>query len=211
MDNFIETSETWNEIANLYEEKFMNFSLYNETYDYFCDKLPLNSFIFELGCGPGNITKYINKKRNDLSIVGIDISQNMINLAKKNNPSCKFFVSDIREFETEKNKFKGIISGFSLPYLSVSDVEILIPKLFESLERKGFLYLSYVEGNPSDSGIKKGKDGRQLYFFYHEFNAISKILLQNKFKIRKYFELEYINNDKTVDKHLIIVSEKVNE
>ncbi|MBK8395540.1 MAG: class I SAM-dependent methyltransferase [Leptospiraceae bacterium] len=208
MDEFIETSKTWNEIANMYEEKFMDFPLYNETYDYFCDNLPLNSSVLELGCGPGNITKYIYKKRNDLSIEGIDISSNMINLAKKNNPSCKFFVSDIRKFNASENKYSGIISGFSLPYLSISETENLIPKLFESLKKNGILYLSFVEGNPNDSGIKRGKDGRQLYFFYHDIEIISNILLKNKFKINKFFKLDYINNDKSVDKHIILSLKK---
>mgnify|MGYP003149785561 CR=1 FL=1 len=33
MDRYKETFETWNKIASIYQDKFMNMDLYNETYD----------------------------------------------------------------------------------------------------------------------------------------------------------------------------------
>lgn len=61
MDNrYKETFETWNKGASMYQDKFMDLDLYNENYDFFCDSLNKpNSKILEIGCGPGNITKYI--------------------------------------------------------------------------------------------------------------------------------------------------------
>jgi len=209
MDEFIETHNTWNEIADLYEEKFMNFPLYNESYDFFCDNLKISSSILELGCGPGNITNYISNKRNDLIIEGTDISQNMINLARKNNPSCKFNVSDIRKYSSLANKYRGIISGFCLPYLSIAEINTLIPKLNHSLETGGILYLSFVDGNPNNSGIKKGKDNRILYFFYHDLEEISNLLIANNFRIERLYQLDYKNNDNSIDKHIVIISKKL--
>ncbi len=209
MDDFIETYNTWNEIADLYEEKFMNFPLYNETYDFFCDNLVISSSILELGCGPGNITKYISNKRNDLIIEGTDISQNMIDLARKNNPSCKFTVSDIRKYNSLENRYSGIISGFCLPYLSIAEIKTLIPKLNHSLDIGGILYLSFVDGNPINSGIKKGKDNRILYFFYHDMEEISNLLITNNFRIEKLYQLDYKNNDNSIDKHIVIISKKL--
>lgn len=34
-DRYLETYKTWNNIAQLYEDKFMNFELYNDTYKSF--------------------------------------------------------------------------------------------------------------------------------------------------------------------------------
>ncbi|WP_167396572.1 class I SAM-dependent methyltransferase [Leptospira ellinghausenii] len=188
----------------------MDFSLYNETYDFFCDSLPISSKILDLGCGPGNITKFLSNKRNDFEIEGTDISVNMINLAKLNNPSLKFFVSDIRKFNVQKIKYNGIISGFCLPYLSLSDIRNLIPKLHNSLKKNGILYISFVQGNPDDSGIKIGKDGRKLYFFYHDINEIKNLLVDSKFRSEKFYSIEYQNNDNSFDTHIIIISKKLN-
>ncbi len=69
-----------------YQEKFMNLSLYNETYDLFCNLLSMTKpKVLEIGCGPGNISKYILTKNSNFQIHGIDISPNMINLARINN------------------------------------------------------------------------------------------------------------------------------
>ncbi len=208
MEDFIETFQTWNDIAELYEEKFMNFPLYNETYDFFCYQLEKNSKVLELGCGPGNITNYIHRKRNDLVIEGMDIAEKMLVFARKNNPSCKFTLSDIRKFLPLKKQVQGIISGFCLPYLSKSEIITLVPKLSESLHTNGMLYLSFVEGNPNQSGIKVGKDNRILYFFYHELKEISSILISNNFQIEKIFEIDYKNSDHGIDKHIAIISKK---
>ena len=74
-----ETFETWNKIALLYQNKFMDFELYNETYDFICNSIiKEKAKILEIGCGPGNITKYLLSKRPDFNIYGIDIAPNMI-------------------------------------------------------------------------------------------------------------------------------------
>jgi trans-aconitate methyltransferase len=86
MDKYEITFDTWNKIASSYQERFMDLDLYNDTYDIFCSLIGQNAQIFEIGCGPGNITKYILSKRSDLQIEGIDIAPNMIKLAEKNNP-----------------------------------------------------------------------------------------------------------------------------
>ena len=66
MDRYKETFDTWNRIAVLYQDKFMDLDLYNETYDYICDSISkVNPKILEIGCGPGNIAKYLLAKRPD--------------------------------------------------------------------------------------------------------------------------------------------------
>lgn len=47
-----------------------------------------NVKILEIATGPGNVVKYILCKRPDFKIFGIDLSPNMIELAKQNNPQA---------------------------------------------------------------------------------------------------------------------------
>lgn len=53
MDRYKETFETWNKIASIYKDKFMNMDLYNETYDVICNAITQpNAKILDIGCGP---------------------------------------------------------------------------------------------------------------------------------------------------------------
>ncbi len=57
MDNpYKETFETLNKVVQLYQDKFMKFDLYVDT---FCGEVNTeNARIVEIGCRPENITKY---------------------------------------------------------------------------------------------------------------------------------------------------------
>src|SRR4051812_29769497 len=102
--------EAFDKLALAYKEKFMDLDLYNDSYDIFCDliKKP-KAKIFEIGCGPGNITRYVNSKKPDAEVEAIDISPNMIKLAKDCNPTANFKIMDCREIPSITNSFDGII------------------------------------------------------------------------------------------------------
>lgn len=116
MDQYQETFQTWNKVASLYQDKFMDLDLYNESYNIICHSITkAGASILDLGCGPGNITKYLLSKRPDFNILGIDIAPAMIELAKQHNPTARFETMDIRQIEQIKIRFDGIMAGFCLP------------------------------------------------------------------------------------------------
>jgi len=207
MDTYKETFETWNKVAQLYQDKFMDLDLYNDTYDQFCEQLPtINSAILEIGCGPGNITKYLLNKRPDFKICGVDISPNMIALTKTNNPNADFKVMDSREINTLQAKFDAIICGFCLPYLSAADVEKMIKDSNNLLEDKGVLYLSFVEGDKGPS-YQTGSSGDRTYFYYHKLENLTNALNANDFEIINLVCKDYNKSNET-EVHTIIIARK---
>jgi 2-polyprenyl-3-methyl-5-hydroxy-6-metoxy-1,4-benzoquinol methylase len=63
VNKYQETFETWNKVAQLYQEKFMNLTLYDASYDTFCKMIGnSNAKILDAGCGPGMISKYLLSK-----------------------------------------------------------------------------------------------------------------------------------------------------
>lgn len=209
MDTYKETFDTWNKVAKLYQDKFMDLDLYNDSYDTFCEQVNIiNPTILDIGCGPGNITKYLLNKRPDFRIEGIDISPNMIELAKANNPTAGFKVMDCREIDKLQSKFDGIICGFCFPYLSEFDSSKLVKDCSTLLKEKGVLYISFVEGEYIRSGFQIASSGDRAYFYFHTLDSLINQLKDNNFQVIKVLLKNYKRNVETEEIHTIILAGK---
>lgn len=208
MDPYEETHNTWNKVAALYEEKFMDLPIYNASYDAFCNALNnVNASILEIGCGPGNITKYLLSKQPNFSVTGIDAAPNMIALAEKNNPSAIFRLMDCRDIQQLNTKYDGIICGFCIPYLSEAAVAKLISDCGLLLQPQGILYLSFVAGAKTNSGFQTGVNGR-VYFNYYTVENITELLLVNGFERPTLFNVNYKKSEGDFELHTIMLSNK---
>lgn len=209
MDNYKGTFQTWNKIAAIYQDTFMNVALYNDTYDIFSELITdKNPTILEIGCGPGNITKYLLEKRADFKITAIDIAPNMIALAKKNNPTADFKVFDSRNIDKLKNEYNAIIAGFCIPYLSKFDCSKLINDSANLLVDSGIIYLSFVEGSYENSDFQSGSSGNRIYFYYHNLNGFKKELETNNFEIIEIIHKKFEKSDQTEEIHTILIAKK---
>ncbi len=208
-ERYSETHHTWNKIAHLYEEKFMDLDIYNDSYQRFCDLLPTSSAsVLEIGCGPGNITKYILGLHPNLKVLATDVSENMLALAVKNNPRIEAMVLDGRQLHQIQRTFDGIVCGFVIPYLSESDLSQFIANCANLLNERGVLYLSYVEGDYEQSGFVASSTGDRSYFHFYAFNEIKRLLEQNNLTIEDKREIEYKKTDDHHEIHTIIIAEK---
>jgi 2-polyprenyl-3-methyl-5-hydroxy-6-metoxy-1,4-benzoquinol methylase len=209
MDTYKETVETWDRLALEYQNKFMHLNLYNDTYDFLCSliKIP-NAKILDIGCGPGNITKYLLSVKPNFKIFGIDIAPNMVELAKKNNPTASFAIMDSRKIDEIIAKFDAIVCGFCLPYLSENDSQKLITDCYNLLNENGIVYLSFVEGNPLKSGFQSSKNGDRSFFYFHTLDNLKNILNKTNFTNFKTFKVEYNKGEQIHEVHTIIVGIK---
>jgi 2-polyprenyl-3-methyl-5-hydroxy-6-metoxy-1,4-benzoquinol methylase len=210
MDNrYQETFKTWNRIAQQYEDAFMDLELYNDTYDVFGESIKNdNARILEIGCGPGNINKYLATRNPSYKIHAIDVSEKMIKLAKKNNPNTECQVMDCRNISKLHKSFDAIICGFTIPYLSKSDCSKLIHDCRQLLSQKGILYLSFVAGHYKNSGYLKGSNGNRVYFYFHNLERIKNELEKNSIDILSLMDKDYQKSDGTKEAHTIIIGRK---
>ena len=205
-----QTFSTWNKLAELYQEKFMHLDIYNDSYDFFCNNIKIeNPTILDVGCGPGNIAKYILAKESNYKLHGIDVAPNMIDLARKNNPTASFEVMDCRNIHQLPNTFDGIICGFCLPYLSYEDCIPFFSNIETLLNENGIVYLSFVEGDPSKSGLQLSSTGDQSYFYYYNLQDITQQLLKLRLEVFKIFHVEYSNSSKKQETHTVLLAKKL--
>ncbi len=206
-DIYKETFDTWDKMSELYQQKFMHMDIYNQTYDVFLHLLKsAQSTLLELGCGPGNITQYLLKQKPELKIFGTDISPNMIELARRNNPQAEFEVMDCRDIEKVNKRFDGIVIGFCLPYLSDSDAKKLIQNCHSLLKENGALYISFVAGPSSKSGWKTNSYGDRVYFHYHEKETLQTLLNEYEFEAALEMEVPFHQQGEV---HNIFITKKI--
>lgn len=202
--------DLFDKYATNYEERFMDTSMYWESFDLFCKNISAkNAKILEVACGPGNITKYILDHHPNFKIVGTDLAPNMIELAKKNNPTASFKLMDGRAITSLRQKYEGIISGFFFPYLSKEDVIQFITDASTILNPNGVLYISTMEDDYNKSGLQRGSKGDEIYMHYHQEDYLTGTLTKNNFNIVEIQRKESFSTTgaKTVD--LIIISKKI--
>ena len=209
MDKYQETFETWNKVASLYQDKFMNLDLYNETYDFLCTLIPQNTAkLLDIGCGPGNITKYLLAKRPDFDILGIDIAPNMVALAQKNNPTAHFAVMDCRHIDEINTQYDAIVCGFCLPYISQEEVDTFITDCSNLLYEGGILYISFIEGDSRHSGFQTGSSGHRTDFYFYSTHDVKEGLLKNNLEILEVFSITYNKAPSEEDIHTVIIARK---
>ena len=207
-DKTIKTIKLYNKNAKKFEDKFLNFKPYREKIALFQEKyLNYNkATILDVGCGPGNHSKYLYSLNNSYQITGIDLSEKMIELARKNAPSCNFIKGDIRSLDTNI-KYDAVLASFCIVHLSNNEMVEFIKKLSLLLNNRGCLYLSFIEGN-KNGFIKPDFFDDKIYFNFFQRGDIIKLLTNNFFKINELYEYDYIGKNGSASKEIFIFAQK---
>ncbi|WP_208889314.1 class I SAM-dependent methyltransferase [Polaribacter sejongensis] len=206
-----ESVETYNKSASNYQDKFMKMDLYNDTFDTFCELIEdENSKILEIASGPGNVTKYLLRKKPGLKILGIDLAPNMIEFAKENNPKAEFKVFDCREISKIELQFDGIMCGFCMPYLSKEECEKLIYDAAKLLNSSGLLYISTMEDDYEKSGyeLTSFSGENRVYIYYHQAEFLSECLKKYGYEIIDLQRKKYPEPDGTFLTDMIFIARK---
>ena len=100
--------------------------------------------VFDLGCGPGNLTSLLRERWPDADISGLDSSREMIEQARSAEPSITFEVADLRGWAAAGDPVDVLISNATLQW--VPDHLDLLPSLVGRVRPGGWLALQ-VPGN----------------------------------------------------------------
>ena len=202
--------DLFDRLANHYQERFMDVSLYSDSFNLFCERvLPQQATVLELACGPGNITKYILEKRPDFQVLATDLAPKMLELAKKNNPTASVQLVDCRKINQLGRTFDAIICGFCFPYLSKEEAIQFIRDASGILNSAGVLYISTMEDDYSKSTWKQSSTGDgQLFMHFHQADYLLKTLEDNGFKSIEVNRETYPAHDGTLTTDLLILAVK---
>ncbi len=137
--------------------------------------VPKQSFILDFGCGPG---LYMQLLKNDFNVEGIDISEDMLNIAARELPKNKFYHGNFLSAKFEK-KFQAIYTIGVLQYVAVSQIDFFFRTCSELLNNNGILFIQYPEAITE----------RDLYYPDRHYIRYSPLLIDRLAK--KYFNVIY--------------------
>lgn len=96
-----------------------------------------NYKICDFGCGDGEYIRYFSCKKDNCSFHGVDISEDMINVAKNRNDSNNK-TWEISSDGIHKNQlFDLVYSSAVFAHISDADVQTLFSNIYEHVEKEG--------------------------------------------------------------------------
>ncbi|MBC7888282.1 MAG: class I SAM-dependent methyltransferase [Ferruginibacter sp.] len=135
-------------LAEIYEAMYKTFIDYEEEFNLYSQLLMKYNCrsLVEIGCGTGNLTARFVETGFDYT--GMDISDDMLDIAKRNNPGCRFMKSGMQSFVLARQTDSAIITGRTISYLltnkEVSDCLIAIHK---NLHTPGILCFDFIDAS----------------------------------------------------------------
>lgn len=140
--NLKTTIATYDEIAHQYKQKTKNLELKDEIKK-FKKFLPKNAKVLDAGCGWGRDAKILSKTA---KVIGIDLSEKLLDLAKAYAPDAKFQIGNISKTDFKDESFHGIWSNDTLIHLDRKDILPTLKEFRRLLKKNGILYVSVKEG-----------------------------------------------------------------
>lgn len=184
------TTESYNKTANEYFKVVSKFDMLPEIID-FTDLVQKNGKILDLGCGPGHHSKYFTDL--GFKVVGVDLSENMISLAKKSFKNIDFRVMDIYNLKFDSSTFDGIWASASLLHIEKSSIREVLIKLKDILNYNGIIYISLKIGDAEGMIIDDRYDNAPKFYSFFQVNEIKEILKELGFSITKSESVEKRN------------------
>lgn len=207
MDNSQQAVAIFDKYATQYQTKFIGLEQFRDSFELFCNSIAAsNATILELACGPGNITHYLLQYRPDFQLLGTDLSENMLALARERNPSANFELLDCRLIQQLGKQFDGILLGFGLPYLTKAEALQFIKDAATCLVPNGVLYISTMEADNNSSAFKTGSTGDSIFINYHEAGYLKQALQQNGFTMISELRKPYPEADGSITTDLVLIA-----
>lgn len=130
-----------------------------EWLDTFVALLPPEGSILDLGCGPGIVADRLAAR---FDVLGIDISERQIALARQAVLQGRFVVADMTSVDLPAQGFSGVVALFSLIHLPLRDLGPMLTRIANWLRPGGVLLATL--GTREGEGVQDDWLGVPMFF-----------------------------------------------
>ena len=110
----------------------------------FAERVPSGQ-VLEVGCGSGRIAEQLH--RLGLEVAGMDLSPNMIEVARREHPHLRFEVGSMEVLDAGDNSLAGIVAWYSIIHTPPAHLPAVFAELHRVLTPNGPLLLAFQSGN----------------------------------------------------------------
>lgn len=166
----------------------------------FIEQISTGSIILDLGCGAGiPIDKFLAEYR--YKVIGLDISEKQIELAKKNLPEQIFEVKDMSGLKENEYQVDAVVSFYAIFHTPKEQHEELFRKINSFLPENGLVLVTM--GSSEWEGTEEDFHGAKMFWSHYGAEKNKEIVRQAGFEIL-FDEVD----DSGGEKHLIILARK---
>lgn len=162
------TAKSFDKIARFYNNPFLQIYYkwaHRSSLKFLKGEIEPNFKILDVACGTGNFLAEIQKEDKSTKLFGIDISKNMISVAKKNYPNINFLIAEANNIPFENNFFDLITATDAFYYFP--NKEKALKEFYNKLKFGHYLFIFYISND------------RLPKFILWQHKLISKIFLFN--------------------------------
>ena len=140
--------------------------------------------VLDLGCGYGRDLEYFYKM--GYAIFGLDISEKMIERAKKEAPKAKLKIGNLLKLDYNDDYFDGIWCSATLIHIAKKDACKALSEMNRVLKKEGVLHLTFREGTGEKYKKDKKYNNKEKYYSYYNKDEIFTLLNKHHFDIIKF-------------------------
>jgi ubiquinone/menaquinone biosynthesis C-methylase UbiE len=129
----------YNTVAEDYAEAFaddlLQLDLDRHVLDEFVQRFVAGELVLDLGCGPGQVSGYLTD--NGLLVVGMDLSQRMLGVARRRTGMTHVVCGDMRSIPFGPSSFSGVVAYYSVHHLPRSALRTAFDEIHRVLKPSG--------------------------------------------------------------------------
>lgn len=103
--------------------------------------------VVDVGCGPGRIAAHLNEL--GLDAAGIDLSPEMIEIARRDHPGLRFEVGSMTDLDLPDASMAGLVAWYSLIHIPDDEISSVFAHFRRVLQPGGLLLLGFHVGDES--------------------------------------------------------------
>lgn len=169
----MDLKETYDLIAEDWHRDHIADDWWIEGTNLFIQQLAPGAHVLDVGCGSGVKSKYLSE--HGLKVMGIDISDKLLEIARHEAPEAEFKELSMTDLDTISEKFDGVFAQASLLHIPKKDAAEVVKKMAGRLTPGGVLYIAVKEtraDKPEEAVEKESDYGYDYERFFSYFTLV---------------------------------------